>query len=315
MSDRFSFALVVPTLNAGSQWRLWWQALSEQSTRPMRVLVVDSASTDDTVAIAREAGAEVHPVARGEFNHGGTRRWAADLAMEVDVLVFLTQDAVLASPDSLRRLLAVFEDERVGVAYGRQLPRPGAGPIEAHARLFNYPERSHRMDSGNASRYGIKAPFLSNSFSAYRVQALQAVGGFPQRVIQSEDMYIGARMLQQGAQVAYVGDACVFHSHAYGWRQDFQRYFDIGVFHAQEPWIREAFGGASSEGMRFVRSELRYLLKHAPGLMPSALLRTVLKLLGFRLGLRQAVLPPSWRRRLSMQKYYWTSSAPGPSGS
>ncbi len=314
MRDRPSFALVVPTLNAGSLWSQWWAALNAQSVQPSRVLVVDSASSDDTVALARRAGAEIHPVARGEFNHGGTRRWAAGLAPEVDVIVLLTQDAILAAPDALESLLAAFEDERVGVAYGRQLPRPAAGPIEAHARLFNYPAHSHCVDSSNAGRYGIKAPFLSNSFSAYRVRVLEAVGGFPERVIQSEDMYVGARMLQEGARIAYVGDACVFHSHAYGWRQDFQRYFDIGVFHAQEPWIREAFGGASGEGLRFVRSELGHLLRRAPWLVPSAMLRTALKLLGFRLGLRQASLPPNWRRRFSMQKYYWSASpTKGPS--
>lgn len=306
MSDRRSFVVAVPTLNAGELWLQWWDALRAQSVQPLRVLVLDSQSTDDTVARARERGAEIHMVARGEFNHGGTRRRAAELAGDVDVLVFLTQDAVLADPESLAQLLSAFDDPRVGIAYGRQLPRPGAGPIEAHARLFNYPPRTHRVDPANAAAFGIKAPFLSNSFSAYRGTALRECGGFPLRVIQSEDMYVGARALQRGWSIAYVADATTFHSHAYGLRQDFQRYFDIGVFHAEEPWVREAFGGASGEGLRFVRSELAYLLRYAPWLIPSALLRTACKLLGFRLGLRQANLGHAWCRRLSMQKYYWT---------
>jgi len=304
-----SFVLIVPTLNAGDMWASWWGALQQQTLQPQRVLVLDSDSTDETVTIARAHGAETHAVARADFNHGGTRQRAAELAGDVDVLVFLTQDAVLAHPDALARLLAAFADPQTGVAYGRQLPRPGAGPIEAHARLFNYPAQSHHVRPEQVAAFGIKAPFLSNSFSAYRRSALDAAGGFPSRVIQSEDMYVGARALECGWSIAYVGDANAHHSHAYSVRQDFQRYFDIGVFHAQEPWIRATHGSASGEGLRFVRSELRYLLVRAPWLIPSALVRTAAKLLGFRLGLRYSALSGRWRRRLSMQKYYWTGVA------
>lgn len=302
-----SVSVVVPTLNAGALWPSWWAALRQQTLQPQRVLVLDSMSTDSTAAYAQAQGAEVHWVPRQEFNHGGTRRRAADLARDADILVFLTQDAVLAGPDALARLVAVFADPLVGVAYGRQLPRPGAGPIEGHARLFNYPAQSHQVRPDRAASFGIKAPFLSNSFSAYRCIALEAAGGFPARVIQSEDMYVGARALEFGWSIAYVGDAEVYHSHAYSLRQDFQRYFDIGVFHAQEPWIRAAHGGASGEGLRFVRSELSYLLARAPWLIPSALLRTAAKLLGFRLGLRYTALSARWRHRFSMQKYYWNA--------
>lgn len=309
MSDSPSFAVIVPTLNAGELWPAWWQAFQQQSLRPQRLLVMDSQSVDGTVELARQHGAEIHMVPRGEFNHGGTRQRAAELVGEVEILVFLTQDAVLATPDALARLLAEFADARTAIAYGRQLPRPGAGAIEAHARLFNYPPQSHRVDAANAAAFGIKAPFLSNSFSAYRRTALLAAGGFPQRVIQSEDMYVGARVLQADWAIAYVGDATVYHSHAYGLQQDFQRYFDIGAFHAEEPWIRAAFGGAGGEGLRFVRSETAHLLRHAPWLIPSALLRTACKLIGFKLGLQQQRMSLPWRKRLSMQKYYWNAPA------
>ncbi len=304
-----NFVVIVPTLNAGDMWGSWWAALRQQTLQPLRVLVLDSASTDETVAIAQAHGAEIHAVARNEFNHGGTRQRAAELSAQVDVLVFMTQDAVLAAPDALACLLAAFADPQTGVAYGRQLPRPGAGPIEAHARLFNYPERPHLVRPEQAAKFGIKAPFLSNSFSAYRRSALTAAGGFPPRVIQSEDMYVGARVLERGWSIAYAGGATVYHSHGYSLRQDFQRYFDIGVFHAQEPWIRAAHGSASGEGLRFVHSELRYLLAAAPWLIPSALLRTAAKLLGFRLGLRHERLSMQWRRRFSMQKYYWNAAS------
>ena len=44
----------------------------------------------------------------------------------------------------------------------------------------------------------------------------------------------------------------------------------MGVFHSQEPWIRQDFGGAEGEGVKFVVSEVKYLLKHAIWRIPEA---------------------------------------------
>lgn len=51
-------------------------------------------------------------------------------------------DAVLVDSSAIDRLLAAFSDPAIALAYGRQPPRHGAFPIEAHARLFNYPSQS-----------------------------------------------------------------------------------------------------------------------------------------------------------------------------
>ena len=111
----------------------------------------------------------------------------------------------------------------------------------------------------DAAELGIKAAFMSNSFAAYRREALMAVGGFPKHVIFAEDMYVAAKMLMAGWKVVYEGSACCRHSHNYTIIEEFRRYFDMGVFHAREPWIRENFGGAGGEGLRYVKSELKYL--------------------------------------------------------
>ena len=57
--------------------------------------------------------------------------------------------------------------------------------------------------------------------------------------------------------------------------------------------------------MRFVRSELAYLWRHAPGWIPSALLRTAAKLAGYRLGRLEALWPVWFKRGCSMHKGFW----------
>lgn len=299
--------VMVPVYNGGALWREAAKALAharDHSRHQLRIKVVDSSSRDDSVATARAQGFEVTGISSADFDHGGTRN-AAVMNEAADVYVFLTQDAVLDHPAALDTLVAAFNDPAVAVAYGRQLPHHDANPIAAHARLFNYGAHSHVAGMEDAARMGIKTVFASNSFAAYRAATFQELGGFPERNILSEDMYLAARSVLAGGKVAYVAEACVRHSHNYTPLEEFRRYFDIGVFQADHAWIGEQFGAAEGEGMRFVKSEIRHLLGKAPLWLPRAFLHNVLKLLGYRLGRRYQRLPESWLPLLSMQPRYW----------
>ncbi len=152
---------------------------------------------------------------------------------------------------------------------------------------------------------GFKSIFISNSFAAYRREALFAVGGFPSDVIFGEDTIVAAKLLLAGWKIAYVADAQVYHSHAYTSTQDFKRYFDIGVLHSRESWLLQEFGGTGGEGSRFVRSEWNYLWPQYWWLIPSALIRTALKLVGYRLGRIESKLSLRIKRRLSMHRRFW----------
>lgn len=297
--------LVVPTLNAGHRWPAWLAAFARQAAKPLHALVIDSSSQDATVALTKNDGIDVHIIPKAEFNHGATRQLAAEMLADTEIIVYLTQDAILADPYAIQRLISSFSDETVGAAYGRQLPRKDAGRIGSFARLFNYPEKSRTKSLADTPELGIKTAFISNSFAAYRRSALLETGGFPQNTIMSEDTCVAARMLLAGWKVAYNAEALVYHSHDYGFWEEFRRYFDTGVFHAREPWIRERFGIAETEGKRYVISELAYLLREAPWLIPSATLRTLLKFFGYRLGILEAHLPKMLKQSFSMNKNYW----------
>lgn len=301
-----NYAVVVPTLNAASEWPRLSRSL-ETNADPQSVLIVDSESTDQTKALARAAGFTVHDIRRRDFNHGGTRQLAIQLMPEAEIIVFLTQDAVLADSNAVQSLREAFKDPEVGAAFGRQLPHSEARPIEAHARLFNYPGQSSIRRLADKERLGFKSIFISNSFAAYRRQALEAVGGFPRDVIFGEDTITAARLLLAGWKIAYVAEAQVYHSHSYTWRQEFRRYFDIGVLHERESWLHKEFGGAGGEGVRFVKSELHYLWPRYWWMIPSALIRTALKLAGYRLGRIESRLSVGLKRRLSMNRSFWTS--------
>lgn len=301
-------AVIVPTLNAGPVWQDWIDELLATGIGPDNVYVVDSGSSDETVPLAREAGFNITQIDPVSFNHGGTRKRAVENLEGFDFVIFLTQDAILKGPEALTILLLPFDDAEVGAVCGRQLPRKNSGHIEAHARLFNYPELSTVNSMEDVPVKGLKAAFISNSFSAYRISVLNDVGSFPENVIFGEDMYVAAKMLVAGYKVAYQADACVFHSHGYSFWQEMRRYFDMGVFHAREPWIRLELGGAEYQGFKFVSSEFKYLVRTAIWKIPEGLLRTVFRYAGFRLGLLEQKIPLSLKKQLAMNKKYFKIS-------
>ena len=287
LGGMLQFALIVPTFNPGARWAEWLEALHRQSVTPSRVLIVDSESDDGHLSIPDDPRFECHHIAHATFNHGGTRQQAFErIAEKVDVVVMMTQDAVLADDRSLETLLASFDDDSVAAAYGRQLPHANADPFAAHARLYNYGFSSEIRRLADRTRLGIKTCFLSNSFAAYRCQELKSVGGFPITQF-GEDMWVAARLLLNQRNIAYVAEARVYHSHDYTVREEFLRYHTTGRFHAQYPWLLSEFGGTNGEGRRFVLSEVAYLIRHAPHLLPAAALRTLVKFSAYQMGYRQ----------------------------
>lgn len=297
--------VIVPTYNGGEVWRKAAGSLSEQKGICCLVCVVDSSSIDDTKTVAEDYKFSVFKIEPIDFNHGGTRNLAVSLIEKTDIVIFLTQDAILAECDSLTKILAYFDDESIAAVCGRQLPHLEANPLAKHARFFNYPEVSSIKSRADIPSMGIKTAFMSNSFAAYRRDVFDKLGGFPENTILAEDMYMASKMILAGYKVAYCAEAGVFHSHNYTPWEEFHRYFDTGVFHACEPWIQEQLGGASGEGLRFIKSELRYLWQNAPLWIPRALLTSACKLLGYKLGKNYQKLPKSWRPFFSMYKSYW----------
>lgn len=299
------YYVAIPTYNGGEIWQSVVDNIKKYAPDDIFVHVIDSSSKDNTAEIANKALFDVVTIPSSNFNHGGTRNLAVNnFINEYDIVIFLTQDSIPQS-GFIEKIIEVFEDEQVACAYGRQLPHSNANPLATHARYFNYPEKNYVCGLENIPKMGLKTVFMSNSFSAYRLSVFSKLDGFPSNTILCEDMYYTAKAIQSGYKVAYVSSAMVQHSHNYTPVEEFKRYFDIGVFHRNEPWIRRDFGGAEGEGKKFIMSELQFLLKNAPLWVPLAFINNFMKIVGYKLGPQYQKLPAKLVRKLSMHKRYW----------
>lgn len=301
-------AVIIPTYNAGPEFALLTDSLIASGLQPQQILVLDSESKDQTRDLAAAAGFRVERIQPRDFRHGKSRQLATTFVPQAKLLIFMTQDAMLADTDSIRNLVAAFDDPTVGAAFGRQLPREGADAIERHGRLFNYPATSYVRTYDDRTRVGFRAAFFSNSFAAYRRVAFDAIGGFDPTVIIGEDATMAASMLANGWKTVYRSDAQVVHSHDFNFSQVLSRYFDTGVYHARMPWLIETFGAASGEGRKFVLSEMNYLREHEPQSIPRAAMLTLAKFVGYKLGRMEARLPLSLKLKLTGQRSYWNAS-------
>ena len=136
-ADAAAVSVAIPTRDGGARFLALLERLARQDLPGgLQLVVVDSGSRDGTPEAARAAGARVERVAPEGFQHGRTRNRALELCAGERV-VLLTQDALPVGDETVRRLAAALDDERLDGAFARQVPRPGCDPLMA-ARLASW---------------------------------------------------------------------------------------------------------------------------------------------------------------------------------
>lgn len=305
LENRKTVDVIIPTYRPDREFGELIHRLEKQEYRPNRILVMNTGKESWNCEWEKCPILEVHHLEQKDFDHGGTRKRAAELS-NADIMVFMTQDALPADRKVIGNLVrAVSENSNVGAVYARQLPKSDCRFLERYTRSFNYPEQSSVKSLKDIDKYGIKTYFCSNVCAAYDRKIYQNIGGFVNRAIFNEDMIYAGTMVQKGYAVAYAADARVYHSHNYSGRQQFHRNFDLGVSQAEHP---EIFEGVPSEGegIRLVKKSMIYLIRTGHvWLIPQLIWQSGMKYTGYFLGKRYKKLPQKIVRACTMSPYYW----------
>ena len=214
--------IAVLTLNARPYLTELLEACRAQDAPfDFEILVIDSGSTDGTVAMLSEyPEVRVVEIPNHEFGHGRTRNLAARLATG-EIVVFLTQDATPAHRGWLAELVAPFgSDARIAAVYGKQVPRPDCCPtvrrdvLRAFRRIG--PPHGVVVEEGGSG--------FSNVNSAVRRDVLARI---PFRDVgYAEDRALAEDLHRAGLATAYAADAEVLHSHDLPLGPYFRRMYD-----------------------------------------------------------------------------------------
>jgi len=208
-----SVAVVIRALNEEQWLGPLLQAIRAQTRRNVEIVVVDSGSTDGSVALAKKWADRLLEIDPDSFSYGyalnvGLSRTTADLVSIVSAHTCPTE------PTWLGRLAAPFgakpADSQLALSYGRQVGNRTTKPGEERDFRRQFPRESRRQ----------KAPdyFCNNANSMIR-RDLWEQYQFDPALPGLEDMAWAKHWMECGLEIAYVADAAIEHIHDENWRQ------------------------------------------------------------------------------------------------
>jgi GT2 family glycosyltransferase len=212
-------SVVIPTLNAGPEFVYLLRKLRTQTwVRSVEIVVVDSGSTDGTVAAARAAGARVVEILPAQFSHSGARNLGAESASG-DYLLFMVQDAYPVGDRWIHGLLSYLLDHQ------------GQGMAAVSCTEYCRDDSDMMYECSIATHYdylGCKAVDRIGEFRGADHESLRVMGQlsnvscliarnrFAQyrfRGAFSEDLDLGVRLIRDGLRIAMLASVKVIHSH------------------------------------------------------------------------------------------------------
>ncbi len=202
MSARPVCSIVIRAYNEEAHIRRLLTGIGEQTVRNVQVILVDSGSTDGTVAAAEEFPVEVVHIPPQEFTFGRSlNRGIA--AAKADLVVMASAHVYPVYPDWLEQLLAPFSDERVALTYGKQRGTRQSHFSEQRIFVHWYPDIS-------APRQ--EHPFCNNANAAIR-RSLWQEHPYDETLTGLEDLEWGKWAQSRGYAISYVAAAEIIHVH------------------------------------------------------------------------------------------------------
>jgi len=168
----------------------------------VELIVIDTGSTDDTVEIARRAGARVFSYDR-PFSYGGTINMGAELASG-DVLIVLAAHAFPYDRVWLGELVGPLGDPSVAAASSRHVAGREDDPFMRRGLAHRFPCRV-------IYSYPSCPVSVSNVSAAYRRELILRYP-FDEAVRFSEDYLWAERAMREGYRVVYVPTSVVVHA-------------------------------------------------------------------------------------------------------
>lgn len=190
---------IIPVHNGAATLAACLEGLAASDYPALEVIVADDSSSDDSAAIAQQAGVQVVSVAPQRGAAAG-RNVGAQHA-QGEVLVFVDADVVVHA-DAIWRMVGYLQQESDAVfgLYAATTPAPGI-----YSRFKNLQHHYvHRSNTGRATTFW-------TGCGAVRRAAFDAVGGFDSTIDYMEDINLGHRLTQAGFCVLLADDILCTH--------------------------------------------------------------------------------------------------------
>ncbi|MGE5237546.1 MAG: glycosyltransferase [Chloroflexota bacterium] len=204
-------SVIIRTKNEAKRIGMVLRRLKDQEyAGPVEVVLVDSGSTDETVAVARSFGCQIIGMKPEEFSFGRALNIGFAHA-KGDIVINLSGHSVPVQRDYFTLMATPFGDRKVAATFGRDIPWPEACPSQARDIRNHFPDT------------GVDGSKFSNANAAIRKEVWEALP-FNEDLPASEDLFWAREVMGRGYQIRYVPQAEVYHSHTSSPRYIFNRY-------------------------------------------------------------------------------------------
>lgn len=196
---RTTASVIIRAKNESRHLARTLEGVFAQDPSPHEVIVIDSGSTDDTVAVAERFPVIVIEMDPRQWNYSRALNWGAKRATG-DVLVCLSAHCEPVGPHWLAALVRHFDDPAVAGVWGPSL-RPDRDEFTGGEALRQLPGTYtvHNRTWG-----------LSNGNSAVR-RAFWDEVPFDEAIPATEDKAWGLAMLDRGRSIVHDPEAAVWH--------------------------------------------------------------------------------------------------------
>lgn len=210
-----SISVIIRTLNEAKYLPECLQKIAEQTyAGPVELVVVDSGSSDQTVQIAEENGANVVRIKKSDFTFGRSLNVGC-AASNGEVLVLLSAHCIPYNDNWLNELIGPLTKGISQYSYGKQISRNNVSKF-SEGKVF----QKYYSDCSAVPQIGY---FCNNANSAILRSTWEALK-FNERLTGLEDMEIAKRLLETGGSVSYVSSSIVEHIHEEDWKRIRIRY-------------------------------------------------------------------------------------------
>jgi len=207
-------SIIIRTLNEERYLPELLKAIANQDTHfSHEVVLIDSGSTDQTLAIASQFGSRIIHISREEFSFGRSLNRACEAASGT-YFVFISGHCIPCDQNWLQHLVDPIASGEVHYAYGRQLGGPDTYWSESQIFAKYFPETSNIPQQG----------FYCNNANSALLAATWGCHRFDEELTGLEDMDLAKRLLAVDSYVGYVAEASVFHIHHESWPQVQRRF-------------------------------------------------------------------------------------------
>ena len=268
----------------------------------LEIYYVLTESTDETERVLNDLNANYKVIKKDEFSHSLTReRMAYEFGK--DIIVFISQDIIFKDNKWLYNLIKPIKERECEASFSRQISK--YENIEKYTREYNYKSETRITSKNDINNLGIYTFFYSDASSAVLGEIYRKLNAYDGRkLIINEDMYFANKLIESGYRIKYCSDSVIYHSHKFKMKDLFKRYFDTGVFFAENIQFKKYSGNGT--GIKMVK----FITKRTLEDKNYKCLLTIIpdfasRFIGSNLGKKYKKLNTRIIKRFTSNKSYW----------